>query len=110
MVFSVFSVVKGEVPDNDQERSTEEADVVGGQSKMFITNYQVCIFIVFLLSVLLHHQEGSDHEEGEDPDGEEEDSDMAAEDTSEESDSEELEEKGKSRQTESVYIAAVSGQ
>ncbi|XP_044199258.1 kinesin-like protein KIF21A isoform X2 [Thunnus albacares] len=57
------SVVK-EVPDNDQERGTEEADV-----------------------------EGSDHEEGEDPDGEEEDFDMAGEDTSEESDSEELEEK-----------------
>ncbi|KAM7378053.1 hypothetical protein PAMA_013111 [Pampus argenteus] len=58
------SVIKEEVPDNDQERGTEEADV-----------------------------EGSDHEEGEDADGEEEDFDMAGEETSEESDSEELDEK-----------------
>ncbi|KAM9845518.1 kinesin-like protein KIF21A [Aulostomus maculatus] len=58
------SVVKEEVPDNDQERSNEDADA-----------------------------EGSDHEEGEDADAEEEDSDMAVEETSEESDAEELEEK-----------------
>ncbi|GAA6233315.1 kinesin-like protein KIF21A [Lates japonicus] len=58
------SVVKEEVPDNDQERGNEEAEV-----------------------------EGSDHEEGEDADGEEEDFDMAGEETSDDSDSEELEEK-----------------
>ncbi|XP_053170002.1 kinesin-like protein KIF21A isoform X3 [Scomber japonicus] len=58
------SVIKEEVPDNDQEQSTEDADV-----------------------------EVSDHEEGEEGEGEEEDSDMAGEDTSEESDSEDLDEK-----------------
>ncbi|XP_040885977.1 kinesin-like protein KIF21A isoform X2 [Toxotes jaculatrix] len=58
------SIIKEEVPDNDQERGNEEAEV-----------------------------EGSDHEEGEDADGEEEDFDMAGEDSSDESDSEELEEK-----------------
>ncbi|XP_069556132.1 kinesin-like protein KIF21A isoform X1 [Brachyistius frenatus] len=58
------SVVKEEVPDNDQEQGTEEAEV-----------------------------EGSDHEEAEDAEGEEEDLDMAGEETSEDSDSEELEEK-----------------
>ncbi|XP_035504199.2 kinesin-like protein KIF21A isoform X3 [Scophthalmus maximus] len=58
------SAIKEEVPDNDQERGNEEADV-----------------------------EGSDHEEGEDADGEEEDFDLAGEETSDESDSEELEEK-----------------
>uniref|UniRef100_A0A4W6E457 Kinesin family member 21A n=1 Tax=Lates calcarifer TaxID=8187 RepID=A0A4W6E457_LATCA len=54
--------------------------------------YPVCI-IVLMLRVLLYHQEGSDHEEGEDADGEEEDFDMAGEETSDDSDSEELEEK-----------------
>ncbi|XP_023278739.1 kinesin-like protein KIF21A isoform X2 [Seriola lalandi dorsalis] len=58
------SVIKEEVPDNDQERGNEEAEV-----------------------------EGSDHEEGEDADGDEEDFDIAGEETSDESDSEELEEK-----------------
>uniref|UniRef100_UPI0037E86E9A kinesin-like protein KIF21A n=1 Tax=Semicossyphus pulcher TaxID=241346 RepID=UPI0037E86E9A len=58
------SVVKEEVPDNEQERGNDEAEV-----------------------------EGSDHEEGEDADGEEEDFDMAGDETSDESDSEELEEK-----------------
>ncbi|XP_062299316.1 kinesin-like protein KIF21A isoform X2 [Scomber scombrus] len=58
------SVIKEEVPDNEQEQSTEDADV-----------------------------EVSDHEEGEDAEGEEEDSDMAGEETSEESDSEDLDEK-----------------
>ncbi|XP_044041473.1 kinesin-like protein KIF21A isoform X2 [Siniperca chuatsi] len=58
------SVVKEEVPDNEQERVSEEAVV-----------------------------EGSDHEEGEDADGEEEDFDVAGDETSDESDSEELEEK-----------------
>ncbi|XP_005725153.1 kinesin-like protein KIF21A isoform X1 [Pundamilia nyererei] len=58
------SVVKEELPDNDQERGNEEAEV-----------------------------EGSDHEEGEDADGEEEDFEMAGDETSEESDSEELDEK-----------------
>uniref|UniRef100_A0A8D3BS51 Kinesin family member 21A n=1 Tax=Scophthalmus maximus TaxID=52904 RepID=A0A8D3BS51_SCOMX len=54
----------------------------------------LCVyFVVFTLCVLLHHQEGSDHEEGEDADGEEEDFDLAGEETSDESDSEELEEK-----------------
>ncbi|KAG7495759.1 kinesin KIF21A isoform X2 [Solea senegalensis] len=57
------SVVKEEVPDNEQERVNEEAEA-----------------------------DGSDHEEGEEAE-EEEDSDMAAEETSDESDSEELEEK-----------------
>ncbi|KAM3587854.1 uncharacterized protein V6R79_015363 [Siganus canaliculatus] len=57
------SVIREEVPDNEQERGNDEAE------------------------------EASDHEEAEDGDGEEEDSDMAGEDTSEESDSEELEEK-----------------
>ncbi|XP_029018357.1 kinesin-like protein KIF21A isoform X2 [Betta splendens] len=59
------SAVKEEVPDNEQERGNEEADV----------------------------QEGSDHEDGEDADGEEEDFDMAGEETSDESDSEDQEEK-----------------
>ncbi|XP_072233172.1 kinesin-like protein KIF21A isoform X2 [Leuresthes tenuis] len=58
------SVVKEEVPDNDQERGNEEAE-----------------------------GEASDHEDGEDADGEDEDYDIAAEETSDESDSEELEEK-----------------
>ncbi|XP_029350826.1 kinesin-like protein KIF21A isoform X1 [Echeneis naucrates] len=58
------SAIKEELPDNDQERVSEEPEV-----------------------------EGSDHEEGEDGDGDEEDSDMAGEETSEDSDSEELEEK-----------------
>ncbi|XP_070709708.1 kinesin-like protein KIF21A isoform X2 [Pempheris klunzingeri] len=58
------SAVKEEVPDNEQERGSEEAEV-----------------------------DGSDHEEGEDADGEEEDFDMAGDETSEDSDSEELEEK-----------------
>ncbi|XP_076578198.1 kinesin-like protein KIF21A isoform X2 [Chaetodon auriga] len=58
------SVIKEGVPDNEQERGTDEAEV-----------------------------EGSDHEEGEDADGEEEDYDMAGDETSDESDSEELEEK-----------------
>ncbi|KAK1906277.1 Kinesin-like protein KIF21A [Dissostichus eleginoides] len=62
-VFSTFSVIKEEVPDNDHERGNDEAE------------------------------EGSDHEEGEDPDGEEEDFDMAGEETSDESDSEDQEEK-----------------
>ncbi|XP_058480470.1 kinesin-like protein KIF21A isoform X2 [Solea solea] len=57
------SVVKEEVPDNEQERVNEEAEA-----------------------------DGSDHEEGEEAE-EEDDSDMAAEETSDESDSEELEEK-----------------
>ncbi|XP_024138098.1 kinesin-like protein KIF21A isoform X2 [Oryzias melastigma] len=57
------SAVKEEVPDNDQERISEEADV-----------------------------EGSDHEDGDD-DGDEEDSDVAGEESSDESDSEELDEK-----------------
>ncbi|RVE61560.1 hypothetical protein OJAV_G00171830 [Oryzias javanicus] len=57
------SAVKEEVPDNDQERISEEAE-----------------------------GEGSDHEDGDD-DGEEEDSDVAAEESSDESDSEELDEK-----------------
>ncbi|KAM6962334.1 kinesin-like protein KIF21A isoform 2-T2 [Tautogolabrus adspersus] len=58
------SVVKEEVPDNEQEQGNDDAEV-----------------------------EGSDHEEGEDADGEEEDFDMAGDETSDESDSEELEEK-----------------
>ncbi|KAM9334492.1 kinesin-like protein KIF21A [Symphorus nematophorus] len=58
------SVIKEEVPDNEQERGNEEAEV-----------------------------EGSDHEEVEDADGEEEDFEMAGDETSDESDSEELEEK-----------------
>ncbi|XP_038594438.1 kinesin-like protein KIF21A isoform X2 [Micropterus salmoides] len=58
------SVVKEEMPDNEQERGTEEAEV-----------------------------EGSDHEDGEDADGEEEDFDVAGDETSDGSDSEELEEK-----------------
>ncbi|PWA14672.1 hypothetical protein CCH79_00014381 [Gambusia affinis] len=59
------SVVKEELPDNDQERSNEEAE-----------------------------GEASGHEDGEDADGEEEDFDMEEEETSEGSDSEELDEKG----------------
>ncbi|XP_034529948.1 kinesin-like protein KIF21A isoform X2 [Notolabrus celidotus] len=58
------SAVKDGVPDNEQERGTDEAEV-----------------------------EGSDHEEGESAEGEEEDSDIAADETSDETDSEELEEK-----------------
>ncbi|XP_020494416.1 kinesin-like protein KIF21A isoform X2 [Labrus bergylta] len=58
------SVVKEEVPDNEQEQGNDDAEV-----------------------------EGSDHEEGEDADGEEEDFDMVGDETSDESDSEELEEK-----------------
>ncbi|KAI3366866.1 hypothetical protein L3Q82_009516 [Scortum barcoo] len=58
------SVIKEELPDNEQERGNEDAEV-----------------------------EGSDHEEGEDADGEEEDFDIAGDETSDESDSEELEEK-----------------
>ncbi|KAM4523768.1 kinesin-like protein KIF21A [Fundulus diaphanus] len=58
------SVVKEELPDNDQERSNEEAE-----------------------------GDASGHEDGEDADGEEEDYDMEGEETSEGSDSEELEEK-----------------
>ncbi|KAM3859056.1 kinesin-like protein KIF21A [Diretmus argenteus] len=57
-------IIKEEVPDNEQERGTEEAEA-----------------------------EGSDHEEGEDAEGEEEDFDMEGEDSSDESDSEELDEK-----------------
>ncbi|XP_029901599.1 kinesin-like protein KIF21A isoform X1 [Myripristis murdjan] len=59
------SVVKEEVPDNEQEQGAEEAE----------------------------GQEASDHEEGEDAEGEEEDFDMEGEDSTEESDSEELDEK-----------------
>ncbi|XP_051802237.1 kinesin-like protein KIF21A [Acanthochromis polyacanthus] len=59
----VASVVKDELPDNDQERGNEEAE------------------------------EGSDHEEAEDADGEDEDFDMAGEESTDESDSEELDEK-----------------
>ncbi|KAK5609460.1 Kinesin-like protein kif21a, partial [Crenichthys baileyi] len=58
------SVVKEELPDNDQERSNEEAE-----------------------------GEASGHEDGEDADGEEEDFDIEGEETSEGSDSEELDEK-----------------
>ncbi|KAM9328067.1 kinesin-like protein KIF21A isoform 2-T2 [Pholidichthys leucotaenia] len=58
------SAVKEDVPDNEQERGSEDAEV-----------------------------EGSDHEEGEDADGEEEDFDVAGDETSEESDSEDLDEK-----------------
>ncbi|XP_008399394.1 kinesin-like protein KIF21A isoform X2 [Poecilia reticulata] len=58
------SVVKEELPDNDQERSNEEAE-----------------------------GEVSGHEDGEDADGEEEDFDIEGEETSEGSDSEELDEK-----------------
>lgn len=58
------SVVKEEVPDNEQERVNEEADT-----------------------------EASDHEEGEDVDGEEEDFEIAGDELSDESDSEELDEK-----------------
>uniref|UniRef100_A0A1A8NYY5 Kinesin motor domain-containing protein n=1 Tax=Nothobranchius rachovii TaxID=451742 RepID=A0A1A8NYY5_9TELE len=58
------SVIKEEVPDNDQERGSEEAE-----------------------------GEGSGHEDAEDADGEDEDFDLEAEDTSDESDSEELDEK-----------------
>ncbi|KAM4712041.1 kinesin-like protein KIF21A isoform 4-T4 [Anableps anableps] len=58
------SVVKEELPDNDQERSNEEAE-----------------------------GEASGHEDGEDADGEEEDFEMEGEETSEGSDSEELDEK-----------------
>uniref|UniRef100_A0A3P9NPR1 Kinesin family member 21A n=1 Tax=Poecilia reticulata TaxID=8081 RepID=A0A3P9NPR1_POERE len=61
------SVVKEELPDNDQERSNEEAEGVSG--------------------------EVSGHEDGEDADGEEEDFDIEGEETSEGSDSEELDEK-----------------
>uniref|UniRef100_UPI003AAAB3F9 kinesin-like protein KIF21A n=1 Tax=Centroberyx gerrardi TaxID=166262 RepID=UPI003AAAB3F9 len=59
------SVIKEELPDNEQERGNEEADL----------------------------QEGSDHEEGEDAEGEEEDFDLEGEESSDESDSEELDEK-----------------
>ncbi|XP_068163068.1 kinesin-like protein KIF21A isoform X2 [Antennarius striatus] len=58
------SVIKEEVPDNEQERVNDEAEA-----------------------------EGSDHEEGEDADGEEEDFDIVGDEISEDSDSEELEEK-----------------
>ncbi|XP_015253401.1 PREDICTED: kinesin-like protein KIF21A isoform X2 [Cyprinodon variegatus] len=58
------SVVKEELPDNDQERSNEEAE-----------------------------GEASGHEDGEDADGEEDDFDMEGEESSEGSDSEELDEK-----------------
>ncbi|XP_014864992.1 PREDICTED: kinesin-like protein KIF21A isoform X2 [Poecilia mexicana] len=58
------SVVKEELPDNDQERSNEEAE-----------------------------GDASGHEDGEDADGEEEDFDIEGEETSEGSDSEELDEK-----------------
>ncbi|XP_074554103.1 kinesin-like protein KIF21A isoform X3 [Halichoeres trimaculatus] len=58
------SAVKEELPDNEQERGNDDADM-----------------------------EGSDREEGEDADGEEEDFDMAEDETSDESDSEESEEK-----------------
>ncbi|XP_078798002.1 kinesin-like protein KIF21A isoform X3 [Oryzias latipes] len=57
------SAVKEGVPDNDQERISEEAEA-----------------------------EGSEHEDG-DEDGEEEDSDVAGEESSDDSDSEELDEK-----------------
>lgn len=60
-------------------------------------------FILFFLFVW-HHQEGSDHEEGEDADGEEEDFDMAGEETSDESDSEELEEKGRIHLCKRIYF------
>uniref|UniRef100_A0A3Q0QV88 Kinesin family member 21A n=1 Tax=Amphilophus citrinellus TaxID=61819 RepID=A0A3Q0QV88_AMPCI len=86
------SVVKEEFPDNDQERGNEEAEVVGDHIKQF--DQSVKMFVAFYSLLFLSiHQEGSDHEEGEDADGEEEDFDMAGEETSEESDSEELEEK-----------------
>uniref|UniRef100_M3ZS13 Kinesin family member 21A n=1 Tax=Xiphophorus maculatus TaxID=8083 RepID=M3ZS13_XIPMA len=65
------SVVKEELPDNDQERSNEEAEGVSG----------------------VQIGEASGHEDGEDADGEEEDFDMEGEETSEGSDSEELDEK-----------------
>ncbi|XP_078138022.1 kinesin-like protein KIF21A [Centroberyx gerrardi] len=58
------SVIKEELPDNEQERGNEEAE-----------------------------GEGSDHEEGEDAEGEEEDFDLEGEESSDESDSEELDEK-----------------
>ncbi|XP_071370350.1 kinesin-like protein KIF21A [Centroberyx affinis] len=68
------SVIKEELPDNEQERGNEEAEGVSGGS-------------------LLDTAEGSDHEEGEDAEGEEEDFDLEGEESSEESDSEELDEK-----------------
>ncbi|XP_030575668.1 kinesin-like protein KIF21A isoform X2 [Archocentrus centrarchus] len=86
------SVVKEEFPDNDQERGNEEAEVVGDHIKQFDQSVKM-LFAFYSLLFLSIHQEGSDHEEGEDADGEEEDFDMAGEETSEESDSEELEEK-----------------
>ncbi|XP_061663096.1 kinesin-like protein KIF21A isoform X2 [Syngnathoides biaculeatus] len=58
------SASKGEVPDNDLQQGSNEAEA-----------------------------EGSDHEEGEVGDGEEEDSDTAGEETSDEFDAEDLEEK-----------------
>lgn len=58
------SVVKEEVPDNEQERAIEDGDA-----------------------------EPSDHEEGEDGDGEEEDFEIPGDELSEDSDSEELDEK-----------------
>lgn len=58
------SVVKEEVPDNDQERGNEDGEA-----------------------------EASDHEDNEDPEGEEEDFEMPGDESSEDSDSEELDEK-----------------
>ena len=96
LFFSSFSVIKEEGPDNDQERGNEEAEVVGGEIKILVYNTLLCVyFVVLILCVPLRHQEGSDHEEGEEADGEEEDFEMVGEETSDESDSEELEEKGK---------------
>ncbi|KAG8005713.1 Kinesin-like protein KIF21A, partial [Nibea albiflora] len=87
------SVIKEDVPDNEQERGNDEAEVVGGGSLKPL--FVLCLYEcgVFFMCVLICRQEGSDHEEGEDADGEEEDFDMAGEETSDESDSEELEEK-----------------
>ncbi len=102
-----FSVVRDEVPDNEQERGNEEAEVVGEDSlnqsfychlKIFAALFLVCI--VLFMCALVRFQEGSDHEEGEDADGEEDDFDMAGDETSDDSDSEELEEKGKVNRSE----------
>ncbi|XP_034145983.1 kinesin-like protein KIF21A isoform X4 [Esox lucius] len=65
-VHELASVVKEEVPDNEQERGNEEAE---GDDHV------------------------SDHEEGEEMEGEEEDDEMEGEESSEESDSEDLDEK-----------------
>lgn len=85
------------MPDNEQERGSEDAEVVSGEAlnKAFRLLFKYICLFMFVCVCLLCCQEGSDHEEGEDADGEEEDFDMVGDETSDESDSEELEEKGR---------------